>query len=239
MTRGKTPPQEEQSREPSVSPVDPKRERPASPRARFVNRKLWPNLISALRIGLMPVVLLMAIGGSRRGFVAVLVVSLATDALDGFLARRLNAYSDFGRKLDSLADYLTLLTGLAGIALLWPEEVRREFLWICTGMAAFFAVIIYGFVRLGRAPCYHTWASKSLAVLTAASLIPLLSGGSATPFHVAIVLQVFAALEEMGIALLVPSHIGQMPTLWHAWRARRERRARLTGAPQSRNSEAR
>jgi phosphatidylglycerophosphate synthase len=196
----------------------------SSPR---VNAKILPNLLSGLRIALMPALLFTAIAGNRAWFVGLLVVSLATDALDGFLARRLNAYSDLGRKLDSAADYLTMVSGLAGIALLWPEIVHREFLWIIAGLSAFFAVIVYGFVRLGRAPCYHTWASKALAVFTAASLIPLLSGHSAVWFHVAMTLQVLAGIEEMTIALLIPWHGGEMATVWHAARLRAQRQAAL------------
>lgn len=190
-----------------------------------MNAKVLPNLLSGARIAMMPALLSIAIAGSRPWFVALLVLSLATDALDGFLARRLHAYSDLGRKLDSAADYLTMICGLAGIALLWPEIVHRELPWIVTGLAAFFAVIVYGFIRLGRAPCYHTWASKIGAVVTALSLIPLLAGISAQPFHVAIILQVGVSLEELTIALLIPWHIGEMATLWHALRLRREQRA--------------
>ena len=192
-----------------------------------VNPKLWPNIISGTRIALMPAVLTAAIAGSRAWFLALLAVSLATDVLDGFLARRLNAFSDFGRKLDSVADYVTMFTGLAGIALLWPEVVRRELSWIAAGLASFFAVVVYGFVRLGRAPCYHTWATKILAVACALSLIPLLMDWSPVPFRTVIALQVLAGLEEMTIALLIPSHVGEMPTVWHAWRQRQEAMALL------------
>lgn len=192
-----------------------------------MNPKLWPNLLSGARIVLGPAALIAAIGGSRAGFLTLLAAALTTDALDGFLARRLNAFSDFGRKLDSAADYLTMITGIAGIALLWPIEMRRELPWIVTGLAAFFAVIVYGFVRLGRAPCYHTWLAKFGAVGIALSLIPLLSGGTPLPFHVMIVIEVIGALEEMTIALLIPAHTGEMPTVWHALRLRRENNALL------------
>lgn len=190
-----------------------------------MNPKILPNLLSGTRIALMPAVLMTAMAGSRRFFVLLLVISLATDALDGFLARRLNAYSDLGRKLDSAADYLTMISGLSGIALLWPEIVKRELPWIGAGLAAFFAVIVYGFLRLGRAPCYHTWASKALAVFTALSLIPLLAGRTAVPFHIAMALQVLVAVEEMAIAVLIPWYVGEMPTIWHAAKAGRQRRA--------------
>lgn len=200
-----------------------------------MNPKLWPNLLSGARIGLMPAVLTAALAGSRFWFVVLLALSLTTDALDGFVARKLNAFSDFGRKLDSAADYLTLMVGLAGIAVLWPDIVRRELPWIVAGLAAFFAVIVYGFIRLGRAPCYHTWASKIGAVGCAAAMLPLLTGGSALPFHAAVTLQIFAGIEEMVIVVLVPSHVGEMATAWHAWRLRRESMALLRPARPARS----
>lgn len=174
----------------------------------------------------MPAVLWMALAGSRQWFLILLGVALATDVLDGFLARRLNAFSNFGRKLDSIADYLALVTGLAGIALLWPVIVRQELPWIAVGLGSFFAVLIFGFVRLGRAPCYHTWAAKAGAAGTALSLIPLLAEWSAVPFHTMIVLSVFTALEEIAIVWLLPSYAGDMPSLWHAVQRRRELRRR-------------
>lgn len=193
-----------------------------------VSRSPWPNILSATRLALMPAVLTTAIAGSRTSFVVLIAIALLTDALDGYLARLLNAYSDFGRKLDSLADYVTLFVGLAGLGLLWPEVVRRELPWIAVLVSAFFAVVIYGLLRLGRAPFYHTWSSKITVVACVASLVPLLAGWTAVPFHVVAVVQVLVAVEEIAIAVIVPSHDGEMPSVWHAWRARRESMALLT-----------
>jgi phosphatidylglycerophosphate synthase len=201
-----------------------------------MNPKRWPNLLSGARIALMPAVLLAAIVGSRPWFVVLVAASLLTDALDGFLARKLNAFSDFGRKLDSAADYLTMMTGLAGIALLWPEIVRRELPWIIAGLAAFFGVIVFGFVRLGHPPCYHTWAAKIGVIGCALSMIPLLSGWSAVPFHVAVCLQILAAVEEVIISLLIPKHVGEMATVWHAWRMRQEERRKRSAVSDQRSA---
>lgn len=189
-----------------------------------MTRSLVPNLLSALRIALMPAVLLTAVGGSKQWFTGLLITALLTDAFDGYLARKLKAESELGRKLDSFADYLVMITGIAGIALLWPDIMRRELAWVTTGLVAFFAVVIYGFVRLGRAPCYHTWASKILAVACGPSLVPLLAEWSAVPFHTVMSLLVLCGLEEISIAVLVPWQVGEVPTVWHAWRLRREAR---------------
>jgi phosphatidylglycerophosphate synthase len=186
-----------------------------------MHRRHWPNLISATRLALMPAVLGAAVARERELFVGLIAFSLLTDAVDGYLARRLGAESEFGRKLDSAADYVTLFTGTTGIALLWPEVVRRELPWILTGVAAFLAVIVLGLVRLGRAPCYHTWASKSGAILCPLTLIPLLTGGPAWPFHTVILFLILTGLEEVAILVVLPRHAGEMPTLWHAWRRRR------------------
>lgn len=186
-----------------------------------MHRRHWPNLISATRLALMPAVLGAAVARERELFVGLIAFSLLTDAVDGYLARRLGAESEFGRKLDSAADYVTLFTGTTGIALLWPEVVRRELPWILTGVAAFLAVIVLGLIRLGRAPCYHTWASKVGAILCPLTLIPLLNEGPAWPFRAVILWLVVTGIEEVAILLLLPGHVGEMPTLWHAWRRRR------------------
>jgi hypothetical protein len=41
---------------------------------------------------------------------------------------------------------------------------------------------------------------------------------------------ILTGLEEMTIALLIPSHVGEMATVWHAWRRRRENSALLMHA---------
>lgn len=187
-----------------------------------MTRKHLPNLVSATRIALMPAVLATALGGARLWFTVLIIVALLTDALDGYLARRLDAVTQFGRKLDSAADYMTIIVGVSGVALLWPEIVKRELPWIITGVVAFFAVIIYGFLRLGRAPCYHTWASKTGMILCPLTLVPLLNEWTPRPFHAAMLLLVLTGIEEIAIALVIPRHAGEMPTVWHALRRRRE-----------------
>lgn len=182
-----------------------------------------PNWLSVLRIVLAPAWLAAAALGAKEWFVGLLAVGLLTDVLDGYLARRWHAESEFGRKLDSVADYVTMLTGIAGIALLWPDIMLRELPWVLTGLVAFFAVVVFGLVRLGRAPCYHTWAAKGFAVACALSLVPLLAGWAAWPFHVAITLQILGGVEEMIIVLLIPEHRGEVATVWHALRMRRRR----------------
>ena len=75
-----------------------------------------PNAITLARVALVPVVVLTMLAADRGGspFVpAVLVVGAAlSDALDGYLARRNDAITDFGKLVDPIADKALLTAAL-------------------------------------------------------------------------------------------------------------------------------
>lgn len=185
------------------------------------NLRQLPNLLSVVRLILSPVIILAAWAtGSRPCFLALLAAALLTDALDGFLARRLNAQTDLGRRLDSWGDYATIAAGVAGIGLLWPDVVRTELAWFVAAVAGIFVIVIYGWLRWGKILGYHTWLAKVMVVLLPASLVALLAEWSAAPFHVTVVLQALCGIEELVIAFLLPGYSGEMKSAWHAWRFR-------------------
>jgi CDP-diacylglycerol--glycerol-3-phosphate 3-phosphatidyltransferase len=63
-----------------------------------------PNILSVSRILLLPIVLLLLFKRQNAAAVGVMIVSWTTDALDGYLARKLNQVSNLGRVLDHLVD---------------------------------------------------------------------------------------------------------------------------------------
>lgn len=74
-----------------------------------------PNIITLLRILLIPAICLCFIIPSPLGdWAAVGIFTLAglSDFVDGWLARRLNVQSDFGRMLDPIADKLMVATAI-------------------------------------------------------------------------------------------------------------------------------
>lgn len=77
-----------------------------------------PNLLSVVRIVLLPVFLwLVLVPEADVLALLVLVVSGVTDYLDGKLARRLNQTSRLGAILDPVADRLYILAVVVGLAL--------------------------------------------------------------------------------------------------------------------------
>ena len=86
-----------------------------------------PNLLSIVRIALVyPILNNIYLGNFKISVVFFLVASL-TDALDGFLARKMNWQTDLGRILDPVADKL-LLSGT--IFILWLNNFIPFYIFI-------------------------------------------------------------------------------------------------------------
>jgi cardiolipin synthase len=98
-----------------------------------------PNLISLIRLALVPVFLWLLIGadepvagGLLLGFIG------ATDWVDGYLARRLNQVSEVGKILDPLADRIAVAAGL--IAGLVTGYLPAWFAWLLIVREALVAI---------------------------------------------------------------------------------------------------
>ena len=69
-----------------------------------------PNALTVLRLLLTPCFALLLGQGRRREALEVLVLAALSDALDGYLARKLHQTTDLGKILDPVADKLMQLT---------------------------------------------------------------------------------------------------------------------------------
>ena len=86
-----------------------------------------PNLLSIVRIALVyPILNNIYLGNFKISVIFFLVASL-TDALDGFLARKMNWQTDLGQILDPVADKL-LLSGT--IFILWLNNFIPFYIFI-------------------------------------------------------------------------------------------------------------
>ena len=79
-----------------------------------------PNLLSFLRLGLVPVYTSLYLHGRIPQASVILAVSCLTDLLDGFIARRFHMVSDLGKFLDPLADKVTQLALLLCLPIRYP-----------------------------------------------------------------------------------------------------------------------
>ena len=63
-----------------------------------------PNIVTLLRLALVPVALALLIGDRRQAALATLALLAVTDWVDGFLARHLGQVTTLGKILDPFAD---------------------------------------------------------------------------------------------------------------------------------------
>jgi CDP-diacylglycerol--glycerol-3-phosphate 3-phosphatidyltransferase len=78
----------------------------------------WPNLLTVVRILLVPVLVVALLASAHEGDVfaaIVFAVASATDFVDGYLARSRNSVTTFGKLMDPLADKLLIVAALISL----------------------------------------------------------------------------------------------------------------------------
>ena len=91
-----------------------------------------PNLISIVRLCCIPIFLWLLFGrDSRAGAAWLLGMIGATDWVDGYIARRFNQVSEFGKMLDPTADRLLFIVGIGAIII--DGSAPR---WFCLAVLA-------------------------------------------------------------------------------------------------------
>ncbi|QEO09951.1 CDP-alcohol phosphatidyltransferase family protein [Protaetiibacter larvae] len=137
-----------------------------------------PNVLSVIRLILIPVFLWL-LGSSQYGYaLIVLVVSSLTDFVDGWIARRFDQISRIGQLLDPAVDRLFIFSTLIGLA--WMDFLP----WWLVGVivARDVALAILGVVLAnhgyGPLPVHHLGKVATFSLLFA---LPTLVLGVAFP----------------------------------------------------------
>ncbi len=137
-----------------------------------------PNVLSFIRLLLVPVFLVLIILGYDAFALLVLVVSSITDYLDGVLARGLNQISRLGQLLDPAADRLFIFATLIGLAIravipwwLLAVIVARDLMLLVLGIV----LANHGY---GPLPVHHLGKVATFCLFYA---LPILMLGQAFP----------------------------------------------------------
>lgn len=78
----------------------------------------WPNGLTIARMIMGPVVLVCLLTGSVRLALYIFIVAMLTDLYDGYLARRWDRVTEFGKLMDPLADKVLVSMVLVGFLLI-------------------------------------------------------------------------------------------------------------------------
>ena len=115
------------------------------------------NFVTSLRVVFSLIMLYFPV--FTPGFNTCYLLAGITDMVDGTVARMLGIESEFGEKLDTIADIIFVA---AALYKLLPAIALATGIWIWTGIIAVIKVIniISGFVIQKRFVAVHSWANK-------------------------------------------------------------------------------
>ncbi|WP_295435909.1 CDP-alcohol phosphatidyltransferase family protein [uncultured Thiodictyon sp.] len=179
-----------------------------------------PLLLTLLRAGLAPILVLLALLAPLPvAFAACLSIAAVSDYFDGAIARHLKIVTPALRRLDSLADLLFFLAALFALWWLHPGVIAGHAgaLAVLIGLGLIRYVASYA--KFGREASYHLWSSKLWGFalfLGFYSLLVLQSDG--VWITLLIYLGILAALEDLAVTVVLREWRTDVPTLVHAWR---------------------
>ena len=138
-----------------------------------------PNLLSVIRLALVPVFLWLLLGPKADGWaLAILVYSGVSDWADGKIARWLNQASKLGAILDPAADRLYTLATV--VAFVLRDIIPLWFALVLVGRDLIVGVCIWVLRRNGFGPPEVTYIGKAATfnLMYAMPLLLLAQGGS-------------------------------------------------------------
>ncbi|WP_114391727.1 CDP-diacylglycerol--serine O-phosphatidyltransferase [Oleisolibacter albus] len=107
----------------------PRRDRPRRLGGLTLN-KLLPNMLTMLALASGMTAMRFGMEGNWKSAVLSIAVAAVFDALDGRIARMLNAQSKFGEELDSLSDVVSFGVAPGMILFMWTLNGAGTFGWI-------------------------------------------------------------------------------------------------------------
>ena len=145
----------------------------------MAEQSLWaqlrtvPNLLSLLRLLLVPVFLVLIVTGHSIWAFAVLVVASITDYLDGYFARKLAQVTRLGALLDPAADRLYIFATLIGLAVTGSVPAWLPIVVIARDVVLAFTIPVLASRNYGPLPVHFFGKAGTFALLYAFPLLLL------------------------------------------------------------------
>ncbi len=140
-----------------------------------------PNALTILRLFLVPVFIITYMSGGdltvRVVAALIFILASATDVLDGYIARKYNKITDFGKLADPVADKLMQLSAIGCLA--FNDRIS---MWILAIFAFKEAVLILGGLNLLKEKfvVQSKWSGKIATVILFACVVVIMVTDSVT-----------------------------------------------------------
>lgn len=189
------------------------------------DEKFWtvPNILSLYRILIFPFILYLIFSGKESLFAIFITISLATDILDGYIARAFKMQTAIGAKLDSWADLGTYILAFFAIYIFKWEVIKPySFLLIVFAFVMLLSYVIV-FLKFKGLIGLHTYMFKITGYVQGAFIVALfLWGFNVWHYYFSISWGILACIEEIIIILVLSRPVSNVKGLY--WVLKKETR---------------
>jgi cardiolipin synthase len=174
-----------------------------------------PNVICGVRLVGAFVLVGLALTNNSRVFAGVFVALCFSDWIDGKLARWLNQRSEFGARIDSVADAVLFGAMFLGLAWLHWRTLQPEAPWWISAMTTYMVSMLAGLWKYRRMLSYHTRAAKISNWLTLIGAVSVLLEYSVWPFRIAMAAVTLTNLEALLLTWRLQEWRADVPSIFH------------------------
>ncbi|MEL0456002.1 CDP-alcohol phosphatidyltransferase family protein [Flavobacteriaceae bacterium SZ-1-7] len=182
---------------------------------------------SFYRIAASPVLLVLLWLDLRLAFSWFLLISYLTDAVDGYLARKLKITSPRGSQLDSFGDQITLIVGLLGLFYFETDFIKANLTLIIIAFVPYIVQMLIAYFKYGKATAFHTYLAKLSAVLQSLFILwSLFFNPEYILFYIMIGIGILETIEEISLIFMYDNWASDVKGIYWALRDKRRLKKR-------------
>jgi len=184
---------------------------------------------SFYRIAAAPFLLGLIWFDERLIFTWLLLTSYSTDAIDGYLARKLKITSPRGSQLDSFGDQITLLIGLIGLFYFENDFIKTNLVLILIVLIPYVIQMLMAYYKYGKATSFHTYLAKLSAILQSVFILwSLFFSPDYVLFYIMIVIGLVETIEEIILIFMYDHWASDVKGIYWAYRDKRRLKRKET-----------
>ncbi|WP_225034646.1 CDP-alcohol phosphatidyltransferase family protein [Winogradskyella sp. SM1960] len=177
---------------------------------------------SFYRILASPFLLFLIWFDQRLVFTWFLLISYATDAIDGYLARKLKITSPRGSQLDSFGDQMTFIIGLVGLYCFESAFIKSNIVLISIAFVPYVIQMLIAYFKYGKATAFHTYLAKLSAIIQSIFILySLFFSPNDVLFYMMIVIGLLETCEEITLIFMYDKWTSDIKGIYWAIRDNR------------------
>lgn len=158
----------------------------------------------------------------RLIFTWLLLISYSTDAIDGYLARKLKITSPRGSQLDSFGDQITLIIGLIGLFYFETDFIIKNLFLILIVFVPYILQMLMAYFKYGKATAFHTYLAKLSAVFQSLFILwALFFNPEYVLFYTMIIIGLVETFEEIILIYMYENWAADVKGIYWALRDKR------------------